>query len=216
MPASPIYGDPPLNRTRVKFCGITRPEDARIAADLGVDAIGLVFVPASPRAVDLARAEAICKVLPPMVGVVGLFMNATAETIERACADLPLQLLQFHGKETPEQCARHGRAWWKALPMSMSGAVDHRPWAEAGASALVLDSHAPGAMGGSGRTLDWAALEPPPFPWVLAGGLKPDNIAAARAALAPTAVDVSSGIESSPGCKDARLMQRFMENLQHG
>lgn len=149
-----------------------------------------------------------------MVGVVGLFMNAAPETVERTCRALPLQILQFHGNERPEDCAGFGRPWWKALPMSGAAAVDHRPWG--GASALVLDSHAPGQMGGSGRTLDWAALRPPPVPWVLAGGLNPDNIAAALAALAPTAVDVSSGIESAPGCKDARLMQRFMENVQHG
>jgi len=207
-----------LQRIRVKFCGFTRPEDARIAADLGVDAIGMVFVPASPRAVDLAHAEAICAVLPPMVSVVALFMNASADEVERVCAALPINVLQFHGDETPEQCAAFDRPWWKALPAASPDSAQYQAWA--GASALVLDSHAPGAMGGSGRTLDWQALSPPPRPWILAGGLGPDNVAEAIAALSPPGLDVSSGIESAPGRKDARLMQSFMnkvlENTDHG
>jgi phosphoribosylanthranilate isomerase len=209
---------PTLQRTRVKFCGITRADDARIAAGLGVDAIGLVFVPGSQRAVDLARAEAICAALPPMVTVVGLFMNAARDAVERACASLPLNVLQFHGDETPEYCASFGRPWWKALPAASPETVHYRDWS--GAAALVLDSHAPGAMGGSGKTLNWDALLPPPGPWILAGGLDPDNVGAAIAALAPPGVDVSSGIESAPGRKDARLMESFMnkvvESIDHG
>lgn len=177
-----------------------------------------MFVPASSRAVDLARAEAICAVLPPMVTVVGLFMNAGRAEVEQTCAALPLNVLQFHGDETPEQCAAFSRPWWKALPAASPDPVHYRNWS--GASALVLDSHAPGAMGGSGRTLDWHALVPPPRPWILAGGLDPDNVGAAIAALAPPGVDVSSGIESAPGRKSARLMERFMnkvlESIDHG
>lgn len=197
---------------------MTAPDDARIAAELGVDAIGLVFVPTSPRAVDRAQAAAICAVLPPMVSVVGLFMNADPLEIERICAELPIHVLQFHGNETPEQCAAFGRPWWKALPAASPDGVHHQPWAHA--AALVLDSHAPGGMGGSGQTLDWKALRPPPRPWILAGGLDPDNVGAAIAALAPSGVDVSSGIESAPGRKNARLMERFMnkvmESNDHG
>ncbi|PKL95475.1 MAG: phosphoribosylanthranilate isomerase [Gammaproteobacteria bacterium HGW-Gammaproteobacteria-8] len=200
-----------MQATRVKFCGITRPEDARIAAELGADAIGLVFVPGSKRAVDLAQAEAICSVLPPMVSVVGLFMNADPDEIERACRAVPIQVLQFHGQESPEQCASFGRPWWKALPAASLDSAQYQVWS--GATALVLDSHAPGAMGGSGRALDWSTLVPPPGPWILAGGLNPDNVAAAIAALAPPGLDVSSGIESAPGRKDARLMERFMNNV---
>lgn len=201
-----------LTRTRVKFCGITRPDDARTAAALGVDAIGLVFVEASPRCVTEEQARAICEVLPPMVEIVGLFMNTPPARIESLTRALPLSILQFHGDETPRDCAQFGRPWWKALPMASPERIQYRHWARA--RALLLDGHAAGQMGGTGKRFDWDDFTPPPRPWILAGGLGPDTIADAVRRLRPPAVDVSSGIESAPGIKDATLMQRFIAILQ--
>lgn len=201
-------------RTRVKFCGITRPEDAQEAIRLGVDAIGLVFVQRSPRCVSVARAREICAALPPLFPVVGLFMDAPAAEVREISGAVALNWLQFHGSEEPEYCASFDLPFIKALPMASPGRVDSGRWA--GAGALLLDAHAAGEQGGSGKTFDWDTLKPPEGKWILAGGLNPDNIAEARASLAPPAVDVSSGIESAPGIKSASLMRRFMENLQHG
>ena len=200
------------SRTRVKFCGITRPEDARDAAALGVDAIGLVFVEASPRCVSVEQAREICAVLPPMVEIVGLVMNTPPARIESLLRAVPLSILQFHGDESPRECARFGRPWWKALPMASPEAIQYRDWD--GARALLLDGHAAGQMGGTGQRFDWSAFTPPARPWILAGGLGPDSIADAVRRLRPPAVDVSSGIESAPGIKDATLMQRFINTLE--
>ena len=201
-------------RTRVKFCGISRVEDAVLAASLGVDAIGLVFVADSPRAVDPARAAEICRALPPLVDTVGLFMDAPVEYVRSVCSQVPLNWLQFHGAETPEYCRAFERPWIKALPMASPGDVQYHVWSDA--PALLLDAHAAGGMGGSGETFDWENAVLPANSWILAGGLKPDNISRALDLLAPSAVDVSSGIESAPGIKDAALMRRFMENIHDG
>jgi len=198
--------------TKVKFCGISRVEDAVLAASLGVDAIGLVFVAGSPRAVDPARAAEICRALPPLVGTVGLFMDAPAEYVRSVCSQVPLNWLQFHGSETPEYCRAFERPWIKALPMASPGDVQYHDWSDA--PALLLDAHAAGGMGGSGETFDWENAVLPTNSWILAGGLTPDNIGRALELLAPAAVDVSSGIESAPGIKDATLMRRFMQQIQ--
>lgn len=198
--------------TKVKFCGITRVEDAVMAASMGVDAIGLVFVAGSPRSVDPSTAAEICRALPPLVGTVGLFMDAPEEFVRSVVADVPLNWLQFHGAETPEYCRAFGRPWIKALPMASPGDVQYHHWSDA--SALLLDAHAAGGMGGSGETFDWENAVAPAIPWILAGGLNPDNIGRALKVLAPSAVDVSSGIESAPGIKDAKLMRRFMNEIQ--
>jgi len=200
--------------TRVKFCGITRIEDALLAASLGVDAIGLVFVPGSPRSVDRSTAADICRALPPLVATVGLFMDAPEEFVRSVIAEVPLNWLQFHGAETPDYCRSFGRPWIKALPMASPGDVQYHDWSDA--PALLLDAHAAGGMGGSGETFDWENAVLPDNSWILAGGLKPDNIARALATLSPSAVDVSSGIESAPGIKDATLMRRFMEKIDNG
>lgn len=200
--------------TRVKFCGITRVEDARLAASLGVDAIGLVFVPGSPRSVDRSTAAEICRALPPLVATVGLFMDAPEAFVRSVLAEVPLNWLQFHGAETPDYCRAFERPWIKALPMASPGDVQYHVWSDA--PALLLDAHAAGGMGGSGETFDWENAVLPDNPWILAGGLKPENIARAIATLSPSAVDVSSGIESAPGIKDATLMRRFMEKIDNG
>jgi phosphoribosylanthranilate isomerase len=201
-------------RTRVKFCGMTRPDDARHAAALGVDAIGLVFVPGSKRHVDIARAVSICSALPPLVARVGLFADAAREDVERVLDAVPLNWLQFHGREGASFCASFARPWIKALPMGSPATVQYADWRDA--DALLLDGHAAGEMGGSGSRFDWEDVSLPDRPWLLAGGLNPDNVAEAVRRLRPAGVDVSSGIESAPGVKNATLMQRFMENLAHG
>lgn len=201
-------------RTRVKFCGMTRADDARAAADLGVDAVGLVFVPGSRRTVSTERAAEVCAALPPLVAAVGLFLDPVAGDVERVLERVPLNWLQFHGSESPAFCAAFGRPFIKALPMGSPDRVHYRDWEDAGA--LLLDGHAAGAMGGAGAAFDWDAVALPDRPWILAGGLDPDNVADAVRRLRPAAVDVSSGIERRPGVKSATLMNRFMENLAHG
>lgn len=196
---------------RVKFCGITRTEDAEAAAALGASAIGLVFVDDSPRAVDIEQARTICRSLPPLVSAVGLFMDAEPDRVRAVCRRVPLNFLQFHGDEIPAYCDAFERPYFKALPMASPDKVQYDLWPDA--AALLLDAHVAGGMGGSGRTFDWASARLPERPWILAGGLDPDNVAAAVRALAPPAVDVSSGIERAPGIKDARLMARFMERI---
>ena len=185
-----------------------------LAAALGASAIGLVFVEGSPRCVSRARAVEICSALPPLVGVVGLFKDAPAARVRSVSAEVPLNLLQFHGSESPDYCADFAMPWVKALPMASPANVQYHHWS--GASALLLDAHAAGGMGGSGETFDWNSAVVPDRPWILAGGLNPDNVGRALTLLAPQAVDVSSGIESAPGIKDAALMRRFMERIRNG
>lgn len=201
-------------RTRVKFCGMTRADDAARAAALGVDAIGIVFVPGSKRAVSIERAFEICRAVSPLVATVGLFADPEREHVERVLDRVPLNWLQFHGREKPAFCASFDRPWIKALPMGSPEAVQYAEWRNA--AALLLDGHAAGAMGGSGNRFNWDAVPLPERPWVLAGGLDADNVAEAVARLRPSAVDVSSGIERVPGVKSDTLMRRFMENLAHG
>jgi len=199
---------------RVKFCGITRVEDALLAASLGASAIGLVFVEGSVRCISRERAVEICNALPPLVGVAGLFMDAPEDRVRAVTAQVPLNWLQFHGSETAAYCAGFGLPFIKALPMASPANVQYHEWP--GASALLLDAHASGGMGGSGKTFDWENAVVPDHPWILAGGLNPDNVGRALALLAPPAVDVSSGVESAPGIKDAALMRRFMERIHDG
>lgn len=204
-----------MTPARIKFCGITRIEDALAAADLGVDALGLVFVPGSSRSMDLQLGQSVRRALPPFVTLVALFMDAepawVAQVIERVQPDA----LQFHGSEAESDCRRWGRPYVKALPMA--SVLDWRDHVGQYPSAqgFVLDSHAAGGSGGSGESFDWSGLAPPhPRPLVLAGGLKPANVAAAVRTVRPWAVDVSSGIESAPGIKSAALMKSFVEEVR--
>lgn len=201
-------------QTRVKICGITRLEDARAAAANGADAIGLVFTAVSPRRVDIEQARALCAALPPFVGRVGLFMDQDAEFIRSVLARVPLNWLQFHGSESAEFCGAFDRPYIKAIPMGGTGTHDLAQYPDA--AALLLDSHAPGGAGGSGKPFDWEGFAGPDRPWILAGGLTADNVCDACRRLKPHAVDVSSGVEAAPGIKDAKLMARFIEAVRHG
>ncbi len=198
---------------RVKICGMTRVEDACLAAELDVDAIGLVFVKRSSRCVSLAQAAEICRALPPFVNRVGLFMDQPEADVRACLAQVRLDWLQFHGSENEAYCAQFGLPWIKAIAM----ADGDGSWAQYGqADALLLDSHASGELGGSGKVFDWTRVPRLGRPWILAGGLNPDNVAQACRQLGPAGVDVSSGVEVSPGIKDGKLMRRFMEALKHG
>jgi phosphoribosylanthranilate isomerase len=202
-------------RTRIKFCGFTRAEDLDGALRLGVDAVGLVLDPRSKRAVTPEQARALRAQVPAFVQCVALFRDADAPGVAEAVAQIEPDLLQFHGGEPPEFCRRFGRPYIKAVPMA--SAPDLLAWCEryADARGLLLDSHAPGALGGTGEAFDWS-LAPRHLPrfWILAGGLHPENVADAVRMARPDAVDVSSGIESSPGIKDPAKMRAFVEAVR--
>ena len=200
-----------MSPTRIKICGITRPEDALAAASSGADAIGLVFYADSPRAVTVQEAKDIAQVLPPFVTLVSLFVNAPAETISDVLSQVPIGLIQFHGDEDSRFCRGFGRPWIKALRVRDSMNVAKEAAALSGATGVLLDAWQEGVPGGTGRTFDWAlANEPLPLPMVLAGGLDEVNVGEAIDGLRPWAVDVSGGVESSPGIKDADKIQRFV------
>ena len=201
--------------TRVKICGITRPEDGLAAARAGAHAIGLVFHPASPRYVSVAQAQAVLAALPPLVAVVGLFVDAGRERIAEVLAQVPLDLVQFHGSEAAAECSGYGRRYLKAL--HVRDGVDLRAQAAEyrDAAGLLLDAFVPGVPGGSGRSFDWAVVPAGlPRPLLLAGGLYAGNVVAAIRRVRPWAVDVSSGVESAPGIKDAGRIEAFMQAVR--
>lgn len=201
-------------RTRVKICGITRPEDGIAAASAGADAIGLVFYARSPRHVTSLQARAVINALPPFVTTVGLFVDASKETIEGVLREVPLDTLQFHGEESPEFCASFNRPYFKAI--SMREGIDLRGEAERffSASALLVDTFQAGVPGGTGVSFDWSRLPADlPKPLILAGGLNPDNVAQAIIQARPYAIDVSSGVEAAKGIKDAEKIAAFMRGV---
>lgn len=199
------------SRTRIKFCGITRWEDAERAIGLGVDLLGFVLVPQSPRHVAPAQAEAMRRKLPPGVTSVALFKDAAPAEVDAALRVFQPDWLQFHGAETAAECARAGRRWLKAVAMKGGADLDQAARRYAAAGALLLDGHAPGAMGGSGETFDWhSAQKRLAMPLIVAGGLHPGNVGEAVRIARPYAVDVSSGIEARPGIKDCGKMTDFV------
>lgn len=201
-------------RTRVKICGITRVGDGEAASAAGADAVGLVFYPPSPRAVDVETAVAIRRALPPFVTVVGLFVNAAAEKVTEAARRVPLDLLQFHGDEPPAACAEFGLPFLKAVRVDEKVDLEAEARRYREASALILDTPDGRLWGGSGRTFDWSLVpEAIGKPVVLAGGLTPENVAEAVARLRPYAVDVSGGVESAPGIKDAGKIVKFIREV---
>lgn len=201
-------------RTRAKICGITRPQDGVAAAANGADAIGLVFFGQSPRVVDVEQAHAVISALPPFVASVGLFVNAEVAEVKRILDVVPLDLLQFHGDETPEYCRQFVRPYIKAVRMAegIDLVTVSKQYAEA--KALLVDSYQKGVHGGTGHTFDWARI---PHgldkPIILAGGLDSENIEQAVRQVRPYAVDVSSGVESAKGIKDADKIAAFMRGV---
>ena len=203
-------------RVQIKFCGLTRVEDARFAAGLGVDAIGLVFTRRSRRFVDTSIAMEIVDCLPPFTATVGLFMDDAPEWIESVLRSVRLSHLQFHGLETPGFCEQWARPYLKALPMiDTDQPLEARMQPHTRACAFVLDGHREGEAGGGGQSFEWEDFAPPRWrPWLLAGGLAPGNVARAIRTLAPDGVDVSSGIETAPGIKCPARMQEFVEEVK--
>jgi phosphoribosylanthranilate isomerase len=204
----------PINRTRVKICGITRIEDGVAAARLGVDAIGLVFYPKSSRLVDAAVAARIADALPPFVTTVGLFLNAGVDEVRAIIGRVRLDLLQFHGDEDAGFCQLFDKPFIKAVPMRIGADVAAYASEFSSAKALLLDSHGGGVIGGSGESFDWNKIpQQIDKPIILAGGLDPHNIAAAVHRVQPYGVDVSSGVEAAKGIKDPGLMAEFMRQV---
>jgi len=204
----------------IKICGITRIEDGLAAARCGAHAIGLVFYPPSPRNVTPAHAAAIIGALPPFVTSVGLFVDAEEHAVIDTLTQARLDLLQFHGTETPQYCRRvsqhTGVPYMKALRVRPG--VDLLQYAHDfhDAKALLLDAYIEGVAGGTGATFDWSLIPPKlPLPIVLSGGLTPDNVTQAIRAVKPWAVDVSSGVESSKGIKDAVKIAAFVSGVRN-
>ena len=204
-------------RTRVKICGITRLEDALAAIRLGADAIGLVFYPPSPRAVTVEQAASIVAQLPPFVTVVGLFVNASDSELSEVLEHVPLDLLQFHGEESPKACTGHGRPWIKAVRMRPSVDLEATARDYAEASGLLLDTYQAGVPGGTGQTFDWGRIPRElASKIILAGGLNPQNVEQAINQIHPYAVDVSGGVEAAKGIKDADKMAAFFAGVKRG
>ncbi|MCD6705130.1 MAG: phosphoribosylanthranilate isomerase [Thiobacillus sp.] len=196
---------------RVKICGITRPRDLHAACDAGADALGFVFYEKSPRHVSIAAAAALLRELPPFVQSVGLFVNAEPAFIELVLQAVPLDLLQFHGDETPADCARFGRPYIKAERVNRETDLLKCAADFDAARGLLLDAFVPGMPGGTGERFDWSLIPPAlPRPVILSGGLTPDNVAEAVRRVRPWAVDVSSGVEATKGIKDAHKIAQFI------
>lgn len=204
-----------MNRTRVKICGITRTEDALAAARAGADAIGLVFFAGSPRAVTLARAAALCAALPPFISKVGLFVNAPAKDVQAVTDNLSLDLLQFHGEESPEFCTQFKQPFIKAVRVKPGMDLIQYASLFKLAQGLLLDAFHESAPGGTGITFDWNLIPKElGLPLILSGGLSADNVAAAIGRVRPWAVDVSSGVEQAKGIKDAAKMSAFITEVR--
>ena len=201
--------------TRVKICGITRVEDALNAANSGADAIGLVFYERSPRHVSVAQAAQLAAALPPFVTVVGLFVDADVAFVREVLSGVPLDVLQFHGDESPEFCAQFAKPYLKAI--RVKAGVDLLQCAArfSTAKGLLLDAHVEGIPGGTGATFDWTLIPKQlPLPVILSGGLDAKNVAAAIKQVQPYAVDVSSGVEAGKGIKDAAKVAAFINEVK--
>jgi phosphoribosylanthranilate isomerase len=203
-----------VSRTRIKICGLTREADVDAAVAAGADAIGFVLYARSARAVQARRAGELARRLPPFVTPVLLFVNATAQEVDAGLQAVPGALLQFHGDESPEDCRLRARPYLRAARMGEG--FDLLDWAARfhDAQALLLDAHVEG-YGGGGQPFDWSCVPATvPVPVVLSGGLNPANVTDGIARLRPWAVDVSSGVESAKGIKDAGLMRRFCQAVR--
>jgi phosphoribosylanthranilate isomerase len=202
--------------TAAKICGITRPEDALAAARCGAHAVGFVFYRASPRYIDPDAAARIIRALPPFVTPVGLFVNEEAGEVRDVAERTHIRLLQFHGSESPAFCGQFQLPYMKALRVRPE--VDLLQYARQfeGAKALLLDAYQEGLHGGTGAVFDWDLIPPAlPLPIVLSGGLTPANVIEAIRRVRPCAVDVSSGVESAKGVKDARKIEAFMNGVRN-
>jgi len=201
--------------TRVKICGLTRPEDVRAAVECGADAIGLVFYQHSPRAVTIQQAEILAREVPPFVSLVGLFVNASEARVNEVLERVPLDLLQFHGDESPDFCARFGRRWIKAVRVREADQIDRAFMEYQGACGLLVDAWDPERYGGTGQSFNWNLIPGDrSLPLVLAGGLSSANVSRAIEQVRPWAVDVSGGVESCKGIKDVVKISEFIKEVR--
>lgn len=204
-------------RTRTKICGITRVEDARVAVAHGADAIGLVFYAKSPRHVSIQRATEIVAALPPFVDAVGLFVDAVPDEVRAVFDTVRLDLLQFHGNETPAYCQAFDFPYIKAVRVRPETNLIQYAADFASAKALLLDAYQEGVAGGTGQTFDWDLIPVDlPKPVILAGGLTAENVGQAIRQVRPYAVDVSGGVEREKGIKDADKIAAFMREVLRG
>lgn len=203
-------------RTRIKFCGLTRPMDVTAAVDHGADALGLVFYPPSSRAIDVAIARELIRLVPPFVTTTGLLVNPSADTVRDLLTAVPLDLLQFHGDEDDAFCASFGKPFIKAVRVKPDADLESLLGQWPSARGLLLDAWHPEQPGGTGLTFDWQKI---PLRWrdriILAGGLTSANVADAIRTIRPYGVDVSGGIEARKGEKDSALMAAFAAAVQH-
>lgn len=201
--------------TRIKICGITRLEDALAASALGTDALGFVFYAPSPRAVTTAQAQTIIRQLPPFITKVGLFVDAEEAFIHAVLTEVSLDILQFHGEESPADCQRYDKPYLKAIRMRPGVDLPALMTQYSEASALLLDTYVEGVPGGTGLAFNWDCIPAKlAKPIILAGGLTPANVGTAVAAVQPYAVDVSGGVESAKGIKDYAKMQAFITRIK--
>ncbi len=213
-------------QARVKICGLTRGRDVLAAVSCGADAVGFVFAAGSKRVIDPKRARKLVQLVPAFVARVGLFLDQDAEQVGSILAQVPLSLLQFHGREDAAYCRQFGLPYVKAVSMNdglaAEQAVEQAEGEFPDAAALLMDSHEPGGLGGTGRAFDWKRIGrtggqiggQTGRPLILAGGLTPNNVRAAVRLVKPWAVDVSSGVEEAPGIKNAAAMRRFIEQAK--
>jgi len=202
--------------TRIKICGITRLEDVQAAASSGADAIGLVFYEESSRHVTLQQAIQLAAAIPPFVTLVGLFVNTPEEDVRNVLRQVPLDVLQFHGEEAQEFCIQFGRPYLKAVRVKAGVDLVQCAARYRSAQGLLLDAYVEGAHGGTGESFDWALIPHGlPLPVILSGGLHAGNVAQAIKQVRPYAVDVSSGVESAKGIKDAAKVAAFINEVKN-
>ena len=206
-----------MNRTRVKFCGMTRAGDVRLACELGIDALGFVLAPASPRCLAPVDLPGLRAAVSPLVDVVAVFMDPHASLVLDCIRRLRPTLLQFHGSEEDSFCRSFGVPYLRSVAMGEPGAPSDQVLRTRypGAAGFLFDSHVPGEQGGTGQRFDWSRI-PRDLgkPWLLAGGLTPENVFEAICGTRPWGVDVASGVEVEPGVKDGDLMRRFVEETR--
>ncbi|MEJ6559078.1 MAG: phosphoribosylanthranilate isomerase [Candidatus Thioglobus sp.] len=197
---------------KIKICGFTQAQNARDASLLGIDAIGLVFYDKSPRYVEIQRALEIVQALPPFINRVGLFVNADSYFIDEVLCEVPLDTLQFHGDETPQECQQYGLPFMKALRVNEQTNIPKLAQDYHQANGLLLDAYNSTTYGGTGESFDWSLAKVElDLPIILAGGLNPETVGKAIQQVSPYAVDVSSGVESSKGIKDIQKIQQFIQ-----
>ncbi|MBU1214340.1 MAG: phosphoribosylanthranilate isomerase [Gammaproteobacteria bacterium] len=202
--------------TRIKICGITREQDLLAAVAAGADALGFVFYAKSPRNIDTRQAAELLAVLPPFVTSVGLFVDPSADMVREVLAQAPLDVLQFHGDETPEFCRQFGRPYLKAIRVRAGVDLVECAARYADAQGLLLDAYVQGVQGGTGESFDWGLIpQDLSLPVILSGGLHPGNVAAAVQQVRPYAVDVSSGVEAGKGIKDAAKVAAFIKEVKN-